>query len=126
MRVSRPAAPWRLAAPAALVTLAALALLVAPAPPPGFGRVSAQTVDAPKRGAFAPADQPPQYPSDRLYDLQHLRLELAFDLRRRAAPGPPTAVPAPLRSGREDVGGSARARGAAQVESQLETQVHCH
>ncbi|HVR10033.1 MAG TPA: M1 family aminopeptidase [Thermoanaerobaculia bacterium] len=99
MRVSRPAAPWRLAAPAALATLAALALLVAPAPPPGFGRAAAQTVDAPKRGAFAPADQPPQYPSDRLYDLQHLRLELAFDLRRRSVAGTATNVLVPLRSG---------------------------
>ncbi|HYL04898.1 MAG TPA: M1 family aminopeptidase, partial [Thermoanaerobaculia bacterium] len=92
-----------------LAALVALALLVAPAsldtgvkgavPPPGSGRIAAQTADAPERGAFAPADQPPQYPSDRLYDLQHLRLELAFDLRRGAVAGTATNVLVPLRSG---------------------------
>jgi aminopeptidase N len=92
----------RLAAPFKLAVLAALALLAAPAVRPGFGRVAgtgAQAADNPTRGAFAPADQPAHYPSDRLYDLQHLRLDLSFDLRRRSVEGTATNTLVPLRSG---------------------------
>src|SRR5258708_11437471 len=49
----------------------------------GGSRLLGHTTGDETRGSFAPADQPPQYLSDRLYDLQHLRLDLAFDLRRR-------------------------------------------
>jgi aminopeptidase N len=99
VRPATPRARARLAPLAPLGVVAALALLAAPAPPPGSGRAAAQTADAPARGAFAPADQPAQYPSDRLYDLQHLRLDLAFDLRRRSVEGTATNVLVPLRSG---------------------------
>jgi aminopeptidase N len=51
------------------------------------------------RGSFAPADQAPQHLSDRLYHLQHLRLELAFDLRRHALAGTATNVLTPLLPG---------------------------
>jgi aminopeptidase N len=74
----------------ALVTLAALAV---------SGRIAAPAGDVPTRGSFAPADQPEQYPSDRLYDLQHLRLELAFDLRRRSVAGTATNTLVPLLPG---------------------------
>jgi aminopeptidase N len=93
MRTPRLAPPFRLA------VLAALALLAAPAARPGLGRVTAPAAGAPTRGAFAPAGQPAQYPSDRLYDLQHVRLDLAFDLRRRSVEGTATNTLVPLRSG---------------------------
>jgi aminopeptidase N len=63
------------------------------------GRIAAPAADIPARGSFAPPDQPPQYPSDRLYHLQHLRLELAFDLRRRSVAGTATNTVVPLLPG---------------------------
>src|SRR4029077_19154045 len=63
------------------------------------GRIAAPAGDVPTRGSFAPADQPAQYPSDRLYHLQHLRLELAFDLRRRTVAGTATNTVVPLLPG---------------------------
>jgi aminopeptidase N len=73
-----------------LVVLAALAVT---------GRIATPAGDIPTRGSFAPADQPAQYPSDRLYHLRHLRLELAFDLRRRAVAGTATNTVVPLLPG---------------------------
>jgi aminopeptidase N len=60
---------------------------------------SAGRVSILERGAFAPPGQAPEYPSDRLYHLQHLRLELAFDLRQRTVAGTATNVLTPLLPG---------------------------
>lgn len=65
----------------------------------GGARLLGHGADEEVRGTFAPADQPPQYPSERLYDLQHLRLELYFDLRRRTVEGTATNVLVPLLPG---------------------------
>jgi aminopeptidase N len=73
-----------------IVVLAALAVT---------GHIAAPAADIPTRGSFAPPDQPAQYPSDRLYHLQHLRLELAFDLRRRTVAGTATNTVVPLLPG---------------------------
>ncbi|HEY6324868.1 MAG TPA: M1 family aminopeptidase [Thermoanaerobaculia bacterium] len=75
-----------------LVVLLAAALAVS-------GRIAAPAADVPARGSFAPPDQPAQYPSDRLYHLQHLRLELTFDLRRRTVAGTATNTVVPLLPG---------------------------
>jgi aminopeptidase N len=84
-----------------LVLLAMLALLGALGLAGAAGRagVAGRANLVPERGAFAPADQAPQYPSDRLYHLQHLRLELSFDLRRRTLEGTATNVLTPLLPG---------------------------
>jgi len=63
------------------------------------GCIAAPAADIPTRGSFAPLDQPAQYPSDRLYHLQHLRLELDFDLRRRTVAGTATNTVVPLLPG---------------------------
>ena len=63
------------------------------------GCSAAPAADIPTRGSFAPPDQPAQYPTDRLYHLQHLRLELAFDLRRRTVAGTATNTVVPLLPG---------------------------
>jgi aminopeptidase N len=73
-----------------VVLLAALAVTV---------RIAAPAADVPTRGSFAPPDQPAQYPSDRFYHLQHLRLELTFDLRRRTVAGTATNTVVPLLPG---------------------------
>jgi aminopeptidase N len=83
-------------AAAMLAGLAALAMIERGG---GVARVAAPAGENETRGRFAPADQPPQYPSDRLYDLQHLRLELAFDVRRRTVEGTAINVLAPLLPG---------------------------
>src|SRR5260370_1117369 len=57
------------------------------------GRIAAPAADIPTRRRFPPADQPAQYPSDRLYHLQHLRPAPAFHLR----PPPRPALPPPPR-----------------------------
>jgi aminopeptidase N len=54
---------------------------------------------AEERGTFAPADQPGQYLGDRRYHLRHVRLELAFDLRRHTVEGTATNVVSPLLPG---------------------------
>jgi aminopeptidase N len=91
-------------AAAMLVAVAALALLELGGGGAGRGGRSAPAVpvrggESRTRGSFAPADQPPRYLSDRLYHLQHLRLELAFDLPRRTVEGTATNVVVPLRPG---------------------------
>jgi aminopeptidase N len=91
-----------LAARAALPAIIALVLVVLAALLAALavtGRIAAPAADIPARGSFAPPDQPAQYPSDRLYHLQHLRLELAFDLRRRTVAGTATNTVVPLLPG---------------------------
>ncbi|MBV8199657.1 MAG: hypothetical protein JOZ15_03440, partial [Acidobacteria bacterium] len=63
------------------------------------GGIAGQAANVAARGSFAPADQPAQYPSNRLYHLQHLRLELAFDLHRRTVAGTATNTLVPLLPG---------------------------
>jgi aminopeptidase N len=84
-------------AAAMLAGLAALAMMELGGG--GVARVSTRAGENETRGRFAPPDQPPRYPSDRLYDLQHLRLELSFDLRRRTVEGTAINVLAPLLPG---------------------------
>gem|GEM_PF-23994 len=93
--LATPAKVAALAAVAALAGLAAMAALGLAV----TGRVARQAGNVATRGSFAPADQPAQYPSDRLYHLQHLRLELAFDLRRRTVAGTATNTLVPLLPG---------------------------
>ncbi|HLX09545.1 MAG TPA: M1 family aminopeptidase [Thermoanaerobaculia bacterium] len=77
-----------------LAAIAGLALLAL-----AGGGVPGQAGDPTARGSFAPADQAPQYPSHRLYHLRHVRLDLAFDLRRHAVAGTATNVVTPLLPG---------------------------
>ncbi|HVT57612.1 MAG TPA: M1 family aminopeptidase [Thermoanaerobaculia bacterium] len=51
------------------------------------------------RGVFAPTEQAPRYASERLYHLQHLRLDLAFDLIQGTVAGTATNVVTPLLPG---------------------------
>jgi aminopeptidase N len=55
------------------------------------------------RKPFAPADTPLRYPSARQYDLQHVKLDLAFDWEQREISGTATEVLVPLRSGVAEV-----------------------
>jgi aminopeptidase N len=48
---------------------------------------------------FAPAGQQPNYPSNRLFHLEHVRLDLAFDLRQRSVSGTATNDVTPLLPG---------------------------
>ena len=90
----------RIPAPPALPAIGALILVVLLVAALAIsGRIAAPAADIPTRGSFAPPDQPAQYPSDRLYHLQHLRLELAFDLRRRRVAGTATNTVVPLLPG---------------------------
>jgi aminopeptidase N len=54
---------------------------------------------AEERGMFAPADQAQHYFSDRRYHLRHVRLELAFDMRRHTVEGTAVNVVSPLLPG---------------------------
>jgi aminopeptidase N len=87
-------AAWALPAIGALILVVLLGAALAIS-----SRIAAPAADIPMRGSFAPPDQPAQYPSDRLYHLQHLRLELAFDLRRRTVAGTATNTVVPLLPG---------------------------
>src|ERR1700686_3619158 len=90
------AGPAAWARPATGALILAVLLLAALAV---SGRIAAPAADIPTRGSFAPPDQPAQYPSDRLYHLQHLRLELTFDLCRRTVAGTATNTVVPLLPG---------------------------
>jgi aminopeptidase N len=52
---------------------------------------------------FAPPETPPRYMPSRQYDLQHLRLDLAFDWDARSVSGTATNTLAPLRAGLDAV-----------------------
>ena len=52
---------------------------------------------------FAPPATPPRYMPSRQYDLQHLRLDLAFDWETRSVSGTATNTLVPLRPGLESV-----------------------
>jgi aminopeptidase N len=96
LRAALPALP---ALPALLAIIALILVVLLKAALAVSGRLAAPAADVPTRGSFAPPDQPAQYPSDRLYHLQHLRLELTFDLRRRTVAGTATNTVVPLLPG---------------------------
>src|SRR4051794_5583832 len=76
-----------LAAP--LLSLLALGLLAAAAPAAGHG--------------FAPEGTPPRYMPTRQFDLQHLRLDLAFDWDAKSVAGTATNTLLPLLPGLDSV-----------------------
>ncbi len=55
--------------------------------------------DSPRRRSFAPEGTPVHYMPTRQYDLQHLRLDLAFDWDARSVAGTATNTLAPLLPG---------------------------
>lgn len=63
------------------------------------GGACGQPEPAAERQPFAPAGQMPHYPSNRLFHLEHVRLDLAFDLRRRSVAGTATNDVVPLLPG---------------------------
>jgi aminopeptidase N len=72
-------------------TLITLLLLLSATPAPA------------QRQPFAPAGTPRQYMPARQYDLQHLRLDLAFDWDRKTVSGTATNTVAPLLQGLESL-----------------------
>ncbi|HEV2845728.1 MAG TPA: hypothetical protein VG477_12830, partial [Thermoanaerobaculia bacterium] len=54
---------------------------------------------ASQREPFSPPDTPPKYMPARQYDLQHVRLDLAFDWDERSVSGTATNTLAPLLPG---------------------------
>jgi aminopeptidase N len=103
-RAGKPAATSGTLGAVGLLGLLALMALLAALGLAGAGDMAGRAAGRPAgpasgRGSFAPADQAPRYPSDRLYHLQHLRLELAFDLRRHSLAGTATNVLTPLLPG---------------------------
>lgn len=56
-----------------------------------------------ERGPFSPPDTPPHYMPSRQYDLQHVRLDLAFDWDQKSVEGTATNTLAPLLPGLQAV-----------------------